>query len=81
MKNKNIFWIIKYLSLGAVNNIKYCSLFPKNKKRKEGIIAYKTTRTIKVNTYFPENWLNSDEATRLKQIGENLIENKITCKN
>ena len=79
MKNKNIKWWLHYFFLGAYNNLKYCRLF-NNKRIKEGILAYKTTREIKVKTYYPENWLENSESQRLSEIGQNLINNKIICK-
>jgi hypothetical protein len=71
--------LCKYLLLGTYNNFKYCRLF-NNKRVKEGILAYKTTRTIKVKTYFPENWKKNSESENLEIIGQNLIKEKIICK-
>ena len=74
MKSKT--WWIKYILLGAINNIKYCI----SSKKKESILAYKSTRIIKVKTVYPEKWLESSEAIRLQSIGNELLKNKMILK-
>jgi len=74
MKSKT--WWIKYILLGAINNIKYCL----SSKKKESVLAYKSTRIIKVKTVYPEKWLQNTENERITEIGNNFLTNKIICK-
>jgi len=74
MKNKSIFWLLKFQIIGTVNNIRNCFMY--KKKIHQANLMYKNTRNIQVKTYYPENWLENSESENLRILGENLLNNK-----